>query len=159
MKNKIFLACLSFSCLALFVGCGKKDSSGSTLTLLKEKIGTEAIDSIGEAEFVEVEDIEPSKSGYAFTGYGKPLSKNNALELKQLLLNDNSFEFTKMKSCLFIPKLAFHFKKNNKTLLTILYSPWCKQLKVIEQDQEALLEADAIDGEIEEIIHSEVGRK
>lgn len=158
MKNGIFLALMVFACLLLVASCEKQRSERNlkATPLLKEKIGESTLDSIGYAESVEVEDLEPSRErGYAFTGSGQPLSQQTASELKKLILDDNSFEFTRMKSCLFVPKTAFHFKSKNKAPITVLYSPWCKQLKVIFQDDDAILEADAIAPALEVLLQQE----
>jgi len=146
---------LLFATFTLLLSCGNPQNSSSTnQPLLREKIGRSALDAIASAQFVEVEEIEPVKDrgGFAFTGFGRVLHPDKTEELKKLILNDQSFDFEKMKSCLFVPKTAFHFKNQHEDLVTILYSPWCKQIKIIDRDSESVLEADAIADSIDRIL-------
>lgn len=163
MKKCLWTACFLLSLALLTTACEKSDNGAKAmnLPLLREKVGGDALDTIKEAGLVELEEIEPSKEkGYAYTGFGKALTQRQAEQLKRLLLSDDNFEFNRMKSCLFVPKSALHFKAKNQSTVTILYSPWCKQIKVIRQDQEAILEADAISDSIDRILRlSEEERK
>lgn len=153
MKNIIFLICLSIISVALLTNC--RDEGSKEISLLKEKVGKETLDAITTAQVIEIEDIEPSKErGYAFTGFGKALPDSKVKDLKKLILNDKSYEFNRMKSCLFIPKVAYHFKAEHQAPVTLLYSPWCKQIKVISKDHEAILEADAINDQLERLSNS-----
>lgn len=155
MKKYAITACLLVTVAILAAACGMRGDAKKevNMPLLRERVGGDALDTIHQAGLVEIEEIEPSKEkGYAYTGFGKPLSDRQAEQLKRLILNDENFEFNRMKSCLFVPKLAMHFKARNQDTVTVLFSPWCKQLKVIRQDKETILEADAISDSIERIL-------
>ena len=159
MKNIVLLICLSLTGVICFTACEHKNDRKTDTNLMQEKIGQQTVQTLSRAQSVEIEDIEPSKArGYAFTGFGNRLTPSKAAELKKLLLNDKNYDFNRMKSCLFIPKIAFHFKSNDEPLVTILYSPWCKQIKIINRDEETVLEVDLITGTLEKFLNT-VGDK
>ncbi|CRX37612.1 hypothetical protein [Estrella lausannensis] len=155
MKKYAITACLLILISFVAAACGMRGEAKKeiSLPLLRERVGGEALETIHQAGLIEVEEIGPAKDkGHVYTGFGKPLSDRQAEQLKRLILNDENFEFHRMKSCLFVPKSAMHFKARNQETVTVLFSPWCKQIKVIRQDKETILEADAISDSIERIL-------
>lgn len=119
--------------LLMVSGCQKssppKKEYSQMVQLVRTHLGQNYLDHIQEAEGIAIVKVKPQP---ADKSQGEKqsieLDQGDVLKMKEILLNDNSYQFAFQKKCLFLEEylLKFHAKGEE---MQLFYSPACKQFK------------------------------
>lgn len=120
-------------------------------------LGAGVFDTLKNPESVEYYKVAaalpgPGKQSYPPIDKVRKLSDEQKTELQKLLLNDNHYLFGILKKCVFIPEMAFHFKKGGKDVL-MLVSLSCKQVVYDLGEQQIHLDIDPSVDSFSDFIH------
>ncbi|MEC7840357.1 MAG: hypothetical protein VX777_10000 [Chlamydiota bacterium] len=115
----------------------KEDMPQPKMDLVRKHLGNSFIDKVVESDYSLLIKVTPKlPSKYKIENERVTISDQDAKDLKNILLNNDSYMFDLTKSCLFIPEYAIDFQ--GETNVTILLSPTCKQIEVIDEQSSSV---------------------
>ena len=134
MKYYKPLTCILGSLLAL--------SACATTTLqLERKIGKPTYSALTNSTTVSVVKVaEVRKPPYTPEGNPQNLSTEQVSQLRELLLNDSSYNFNRIKRCLFIPEISYQFSGDKNVNVYVSYS--CKKIKIVSENNTNIIDYD-----------------
>ncbi len=134
MKYYKHLTCILGSILAL--------SACATTTLqLERKIGKQTYSALNNSKAVSVVKVaEVRKPPYTPESTPKNLSAEQVSQLRELILNDNSYNFDRIKRCLFIPEISYQFSGDKVVNVYVSYS--CKKIKIVSENNTNIIDYD-----------------
>jgi hypothetical protein len=124
MKYYKTITCLLGTLLAL-------SACAATTHQLELKIGKPTFTALSKSEQVSVVKVsEVRKPPYTLEGTPTDLSAQQITQLREFLLSDDSYNFNKIKRCLFIPEISYQFAGNLSAFLA-------KKLKLLARKTQA----------------------
>lgn len=149
MKLSTVILGMSIFLMPLLAGCGERAER------LEGRLGNETVVNLQQAQEVLVVGVEPGATLLTpkFLAEKRALTQVEAEQLRRLLMSDSSYIFDRTKSCLFIPEYAFLFMSGEKVVLTVLYSPSCKQVRFISGERGVVLDIDPAFNSLQEVIN------
>ncbi len=134
MKYYKLLTCILGSLLAL-------TACATTTLQLERKIGKPTYSALNNSKTVSVVKVaEVRKPPYAPEGAPKNLSTEQVSQLREMLLNDNSYNFNRIKRCLFIPEISYQFSGDKA--VNVYVSTSCKKIKIVSENNTNIIDYD-----------------
>lgn len=134
MKYYKPLTCILGSLLAL-------TACATTTLQLERKLGKQTYAALDSAKTVSaVKVAEVRKPPYTPNGAPQTLNKEQISELREMLLNDNSYNFNRIKRCLFIPEMSYQFAGDK--VVNVYVSSSCKKVKIVSENNTNIIDYD-----------------
>jgi hypothetical protein len=136
MKYYKTITCLLGTLLAL-------SACAATTHQLELKIGKPTFTALSKSEQVSVVKVsEVRKPPYTLEGTPTDLSAQQITQLREFLLSDDSYNFNKIKRCLFIPEISYQFAGNKAIDVFVSFS--CKKIKIVSEKNSSFIDYDPI---------------